>query len=367
MSDETRQMCETDWEKLYAAIENGDLDSVRGMVERFEELRNEEEMSENLRSAVSENQLDIVKYFTQSGADVNFQDPEIKYYGALDAACGKGFLDIAQYLFSQGAKIIINTDSNPMMSAIHSRHAHIVRWLITTGMDINASEMTGGGGLTNPLLYASNWGQEDEIVMMLKAAGANLPEDAVEPTPQELPLPSIESSNTLEELHEKIEGEIFEVLKGEIQTHLDKLKAAGVDFYGYSVQTPNWSDVDQPIVIYNCEHDTADGDQGNAYFRYSVDEWQNYETDALLATTSCLSVVSNDIERLEVDSDAKDNVHTSIYKMFARVLSEIRVERLVAESVVLLIWCDDEELMTQFARELNRKNVADAFETEFGI
>ena len=184
------EMNESDREALFGALKQGDLETVRTIVDRFVEVHSDKDyMGRCLRTAIAGNHMPLVKYFLDQGVDVNYSIPEIKYFGGLKYACGEGYLELAQYLLSRGAEICTSTSQeNPLLTAIHGRHVHVVKWLLTTDIDVHANYLTDGGGYTNALRLASNWGDDDEIVKILIAAGCELPSAPTETSPaSELP------------------------------------------------------------------------------------------------------------------------------------------------------------------------------------
>lgn len=170
-------MEEADHELLDESIQQGDLATVKALLERFPEiLEDPEYMGENLFASVTANQMPLVEFFLGRGVDVNYSDPDSYNFGAIEKAVDNGNLEMVKYLHSRGAVLRTDSDSaNPLWSAIHKRHLHIVEWLLTTDMDIHTEYVVGGGGTRNALSLASLWGKDDPIYRALEAAGCHDP------------------------------------------------------------------------------------------------------------------------------------------------------------------------------------------------
>lgn len=165
----------------------------------------------------------------------------------------------------------------------------------------------------------------------------------------------------------RIKDKVVPAVKQDVTKHLASLSKAGVGFYGYAIQTPTWRDVSQPIAVYNLESDLSEENKRDTYYRYSVDEWQHYENDALPLTTRLMTDIDADFGRLEDSSGVDDKYYNRVYSAFADALAQLKDNNSFPANAFLIVWNEDEELMTKFARKLNSKSVATAFAEEFGF
>ncbi|MBL8891318.1 MAG: DUF4303 domain-containing protein [Planctomycetaceae bacterium] len=172
------------------------------------------------------------------------------------------------------------------------------------------------------------------------------------------------------ELLVKLDTELVSTVKDDVTRHLALLRKNRVDFYGYAIQTPTFTNVEQPIAIYNREGDIEEDNKDSAYYRYSVDEWQNYENNALAKTTTLMSTLDEQFKQLarNPDDDGKiDKYYPKVYKLFAQALAELKAEGAFPEDTFLIVWNEDEELLVKFAKQLNATKVAKVFAEEFGF
>jgi hypothetical protein len=89
----------------------------------------------------------------------------------------------------------------------------------------------------------------------------------------------------------------------DIKRHVASLHQSGVDFYGYAVLPPDYYTAFDPTTIavaFNCESDIDDSNRGQSYYRYSVDEWQNYVHDGFDA-------VNRELKALLTSSKSSDD------------------------------------------------------------
>jgi len=322
-------------------------------------------MGENLGASVAANQKLLVDFFLEQGVDINYTDSDQYNYGAVVKAVRNGNLEMAQYLVSRGAKLRNDSDSaNPLWAAIHERHLHMVQWLVTTDMDIHAEYVVSGGGTRNAISVAGLWGKDDAIYQVLKTAGCEDKDSEPEPR-KPLGPPPIQSSDSMEQLVSRIKNEVMPLLASEIREHVSHLNAQSIEFYGYAIQTPGFYEYAQPILVYNREQDLSDEQRNDTYHRFSVDEWQHYETDSLPQTCSAMTVVSDDYKRLNPQGEGESEFAEWIYRKFADVLQSLRDEGVFDAVPFLVVWVEDERLMNQIVKQLNPKPIADRFATEF--
>jgi len=131
---------------LLVAIKSGDLAEVqlyacvgvevkmlKGYMPNDTDEEYEEEASP-LYWAACYNQLEIVRYFVESGLDIEKGDSD----GAtpLFATAGEGHLEVVRYLVEQGAnKNIQHGEENSLSTAATNGHLEVVRYLVEHGVD----------------------------------------------------------------------------------------------------------------------------------------------------------------------------------------------------------------------------------------
>jgi ankyrin repeat protein len=99
------------------------------------------EMNEQLFVFSGEGNLEVVRWFVDHGADVNFKFSDGKT--SLFMAAGKGHVSIVNYLLEKGAKV--NAGDNYFSTSLISAYQYpeIIRILVKAGAKINHSNVTG--------------------------------------------------------------------------------------------------------------------------------------------------------------------------------------------------------------------------------
>ncbi|MDE0200553.1 MAG: ankyrin repeat domain-containing protein [Caldilineaceae bacterium] len=166
-------------EALFTAIEKGDVETVRLLVEAGADVNAAEGFGGNtpLHEAVEEGNAEIVQILVDAGADIEaegFMDQT-----PLSLAAEEGASEIMQILLGQGAdngtqegedKQAPAIGSEALFTAIEKGDVEMVRILVEAGADINAADGFGGN---TPLHEAVEQG-DAEIVRILVAAGADV-------------------------------------------------------------------------------------------------------------------------------------------------------------------------------------------------
>ena len=170
-------------EALYTAIEKGDVEMVRLLVEAGADVNAAEGFGGNtpLHEAVEQGDVEIVKILVAAGADVHAEG----YFDRtpLTLATEEGATEILQILLGSGpdtdtsaggedkeAASTPSIGSEALYTAIEKGDVEMVRLLVEAGADINAAEGFGGN---TPLHEAVEQG-DAEIVKILVAAGADV-------------------------------------------------------------------------------------------------------------------------------------------------------------------------------------------------
>ena len=170
-------------EALYTAIEKGDVEMVRLLVEAGADVNAAAGFGGNtpLHEAVEQGDAEIVKILVAAGADVNAEG----YFDRtpLSLAAEEGATEIMQILLGSGpdadtseggedkeAASMPSIGSEALYTAIEKGDHEMVRLLVEAGADVNAAEGFGGN---TPLHEAVEQG-DAEIVKILVAAGADV-------------------------------------------------------------------------------------------------------------------------------------------------------------------------------------------------
>ncbi|XP_054710914.1 ankyrin repeat domain-containing protein 17-like [Uloborus diversus] len=116
-----------------------------------------------LMEAAREGHEEMVALLLSQGADINAQTEETQET-ALTLACCGGFLEVSDFLIKAGADIELGA-STPLMEAAQEGHLELVRYLIGSGANVNATTATGDTALT----YACENGHTDVADLLLQA------------------------------------------------------------------------------------------------------------------------------------------------------------------------------------------------------
>jgi len=140
--------------KLYEAIKNDDLESVKILLQRG--FYNDYP----LRKAARYGHLEVVKYLLEQGADLHVDNDY-----PLRKAARYGHLEVVKYLLEQGADLHVDNDY-PLRYAAENGHLEVVKYLLEQGADLHAGD-------NDALRWAALRGHL-EIVKYLVEQGADL-------------------------------------------------------------------------------------------------------------------------------------------------------------------------------------------------
>ena len=168
-------------EALYTAIEKGNVEMVRLLVEAGADVNAAEGFGGNtpLHEAVEQGDTEMVKILVAAGADVNAEGSMSRT--PLSLAAEKGATEIMQILLGpyadtpgggedKEAASTPSIGSEALYTAIEKGNVEMVRLLVEAGADVNAAEGFGGN---TPLHEAVEQG-DTEMVKILVAAGADV-------------------------------------------------------------------------------------------------------------------------------------------------------------------------------------------------
>ena len=155
----------------------------------------------------------------------------------------------------------------------------------------------------------------------------------------------------------------------DITRHVASLLQSGIDPYGYALLPPDYYTAFDPssiTVAYNVESNIALEYRDLAYYRFSVDEWQNYVRDGFAAVNAELSNLKS-VVRSSTDDSLDDDIVAAIYQAFLDALASLRADGTFDNISYLVIWLSDsgDRITNRSARLLNVDETYSAFAAEF--
>lgn len=120
--------------------------------------------------------MEALKSLVESGADVNYQDPQ---YGttALMLACNYGFIDMAKFLLDNGAKVNIQAQNgSTALSGAAQQSLELVKLLLDKGADVQLKTEEGITAFTNSMIGVLRGNVTTEVAELLLEKGANVDE-----------------------------------------------------------------------------------------------------------------------------------------------------------------------------------------------
>lgn len=159
-------------------------------------------------------------------------------------------------------------------------------------------------------------------------------------------------------------------IMADIKRHIASLHQTGVDFYGYAVLPPEYYTAFDPTTItvaFNCESDIDDSKRGQSYYRYSVDEWQNYVHDGFDASNQELKALLTATKSSDDDS-IDDTFVSSVYQAVLDAMQVLRNDNTFEGVPYLVVWLSDsgDSILNRSAKLLNSTEVYAEFASEFG-
>lgn len=156
----------------------------------------------------------------------------------------------------------------------------------------------------------------------------------------------------------------------DIERHVASLRQTGVEFYGYAALPPDYYTAFDPTTIavaFNCESDLEDSKRGEPYYRYSVDEWQNYMHDGFDAVNSELKALLTATQSSN-DDPIDDTFVNSVYQTVLDAMQTLRNDHTFDDVPYLVVWLSDSDdsILNRSAKLLNSSDVYAAFASEFG-
>jgi len=158
--------------ELIDAVENGDIDLVRQLLDRGADIDFQGENGWTALMKASRNgNMEIVRLLLDRGADIDFQGTRAPALPALILASHNDYKDIVELLLDRGANPNIKNyyfGFTALIKATSNRNIQIVKLLLDHGADPNIPDENGW----TTLMWASNRGFA-EIVELLLNKGAD--------------------------------------------------------------------------------------------------------------------------------------------------------------------------------------------------
>ena len=148
--------------EMRLAIKKNQIDDVKNLIQNNEGLIDTETIwGSFLHDAATFGTYEIAKYFIECGVDIHKKDKTFER-SALTNAAFKGYLDIVQLLYDNGAILdVSNFSDNPLFAAIYNGHFDIVKFLIEKGIDLHVHYPLGKLDNVNAHEYARQYGKTE--------------------------------------------------------------------------------------------------------------------------------------------------------------------------------------------------------------
>ncbi|MCC5650094.1 DUF4303 domain-containing protein [Nostoc sp. XA013] len=171
--------------------------------------------------------------------------------------------------------------------------------------------------------------------------------------------------------------ELVNTIKSEIHEHIAKIHARGDRFYGYAILPGELYQIDNLVVAFNRESDIALENFTDSYYRYSVDEWSNYEHGEFPKSSAIIDLRNAQFKKMHINNNHDDYAMDDweiahAEKLLTTILTamtELRHDGLIGgDKSFAIIWISDSDcdIMRQSAKVLNSDAVYKTFMKEFG-
>ena len=171
------------------------------------------------------------------------------------------------------------------------------------------------------------------------------------------------------------QAELKTAVKDAVRSHIEDLRKKYDDLYGYAILPGEPYEIKNLVAVSNRESEIKKDD---AYFRFSVDEWENWDYEAFESATPILNKLNEKFRSLhDRDSDGPELARyeidyvSSIHTVLLGALKELANEGLFdreADDGFTAIWISDSshDIIFRSVRELNSAKVVKEFMDEFG-
>lgn len=179
-----------------------------------------------------------------------------------------------------------------------------------------------------------------------------------------------------EQLQEWLNSEapdLVEAVVADIQRHVQQLRSSGDSFYGYAALPGDYCTMPNPavlVVAFNRESDIPSENSDVPYYRYSVDEWQNYVHEGFDNTTTALEsqlAKFKEMHTRDEDSYQLDDYEIAYVEKINRsilaALMVLKQDGTFSDETYVIIWFADSvaEIMNESAKALNNAQIYEQY------
>ncbi len=181
------------------------------------------------------------------------------------------------------------------------------------------------------------------------------------------------SNNEADGLLQDAFGRLLTAAIADIKRHVATLRDSETAFYGYAALPPDYLTEFQPCRLnatFNREADIDDEKRSDPYYRYSVDEWNNYIHDEFDATNAELRALLPRFEELDEKPESsgdKAKFIALVNQTILDALISLRNDGTFDGVSYIVIWIpdSDDEIINGSVRELCAANVYSEYASEF--
>ncbi|MEZ6093177.1 MAG: DUF4303 domain-containing protein [Pirellulaceae bacterium] len=173
------------------------------------------------------------------------------------------------------------------------------------------------------------------------------------------------------------DSDLVNTIVTDVERHVASLRSNGDVFYGYAVLPGDYCTQPDPasiVVAFNRESDIRRENAQDVYYRYSVDEWQNYIHDGFDATNSLLKTLFDEFKQLHVDDpnnfqldDTEVAYVAKINNAILNAMKTLKSNGTFETDTFVTIWFSDADydIIIDSARMLNTPEIFEQFSSEF--
>ena len=173
------------------------------------------------------------------------------------------------------------------------------------------------------------------------------------------------------EFLDRDQNDLIEALEEEINSHVSGIHN---EIYGYAIHAGVDFSVSDLVPVWNAESDILECNRSEVYYRYSVDEWQNWGRDNFPLSNQLIDRLNSEFDSIHQRADDTflldefeiqhiENLHNSILS----ALLNCRQSGKLNSIEYLVIWIPDSNasITENSVRELNPTEIYRAFQSEF--
>jgi hypothetical protein len=169
--------------------------------------------------------------------------------------------------------------------------------------------------------------------------------------------------------------DLVDAIISDIQQHVSQLHSQGISFYGYAAlpgdYLVDWNPANL-AVAYNMDANLSPDHKNDPYYRYCVDEWDNYVHDGFDKTNAVMSQHLTEFQSLHnptnKGSKLDDFERAYIAKVDREVLKamlELRRNGTFRQETFLVVWYSDSSspVINLSAKTLNPPDVYEEYDS----